>query len=318
METRLAKVELQEKDLELVVSEKTLGRLVTNAQQIKELVTRALPYYDIANYDESNIDLAKKDKAMLNKAAKALTAKRIEFEREFMKPFGEFKDVIGDTVKLISECSDKIDTVVKQSDERAREEKRAVIKGYFDGKGFTLVGLSKIFDERWLNKTVRTKDVFADIDARIDKINYDIKTIEAIGEDVDLLKSIYLNTLDINSTLQYANTLKQNRERAQREAEERARREAEEKARMEAEERARREAEIQAAQKAETKPCTGTVPVQQIPEPTPPIQQEQNQEQEKPAEIYIRAFKVRTTRDNIIALGDFMNAKGIEFQRIEL
>ena len=35
------------------------------------------------------------------------------------------------------------------------------------------------------------------------------------------------------------------------------------------------------------------------------------------SELLTRAFKVTTTRENIIALGDFMNAKG-DFDKIEL
>ena len=35
-------------------------------------------------------------------------------------------------------------------------------------------------------------------------------------------------------------------------------------------------------------------------------------------ELLTRAFKVTTTRELIIALGDFMNEKGIDFDKIEL
>ena len=63
-------MELNEKTFELVVSEKSLGKLTTNALQIKEKVMEILPKYDIANYNESNIDQAKKDKALLNTSAK--------------------------------------------------------------------------------------------------------------------------------------------------------------------------------------------------------------------------------------------------------
>ena len=35
-------------------------------------------------------------------------------------------------------------------------------------------------------------------------------------------------------------------------------------------------------------------------------------------EILTRAFKVTTTRENIIALGNFMNERGIDFDKIEL
>lgn len=81
MNTQLA---IQETDLELVVSEKTLGSLTTNAIQIRDMVKAALPMYDISNYNDENIDQAKKDKAALNKAAKALNAKRLEIEKEFI------------------------------------------------------------------------------------------------------------------------------------------------------------------------------------------------------------------------------------------
>ena len=44
MNTQLA---IQESDLELVVSEKTLGSLTTNAKQIRDMVKAALPMYDV-------------------------------------------------------------------------------------------------------------------------------------------------------------------------------------------------------------------------------------------------------------------------------
>jgi len=277
--SNLAKMDIQEQDLELVVSEKTLGSLTTNAKQIKALVENALPNYDISNYNESNIDLAKKDKAMLNKASKALNAKRLEFEKEFMKPFAEFKEVVNETIKLISECSLKIDSVVKQSDQKYKDDKRKIVESLFAETGFTLITLGKIFEEKWLNKTTKKKDIKAEIESKIAKIKDDIVTLEAIGEDVDLLKSLYLDTLNINSTIQYANSLKANREKVKAESE---------------------------------KVVAPVVQIQATPEPKKATAISASQ-----ADIYVRAFKVSGTREDIIALGDFMNQRGIIFEKIE-
>ena len=52
MNTQIA---IQESDLELVVSEKTLGSLTTNAKQIRDIVMANLPKYDISNYTDDNI-----------------------------------------------------------------------------------------------------------------------------------------------------------------------------------------------------------------------------------------------------------------------
>ena len=315
----LAKVDIQEQDLELIVSEKTLGSLTTNARQIKALVERALPNYDIANYNEGNIDAAKKDKALLNNAAKVLNAKRIEIEREFMKPFDEFKGVVGETVKLISECSSKIDLVVKQSEQKYKDEKRKRIEAYFQEKAFALVPFSKIWDEKYLNKTFKEKEACADIDIKIEKINDDLKTLEAIGEDLDLLKSLYLDTLNINNAIQYANRLKENRERAKREAEERQ---------MEAEaarERKRMAEEALNRVDGYAKENNFTIPVAEkqndttIPSvPANNIQYTEHEDKPAQQELLTRAFRVTTTRENIIALGDFMNETGIDFEKIEI
>src|SRR5690606_34980723 len=119
--------------------------------------------------------------------------KRIEIEKEFLKPFSEFKEIVGETVKLISDCSSKIDVVVKESELKAKEQKRKDIEEIWVSKDFILVPISKIFDDKWLNKTSKIKDIHSEIDSKISKIKDDIITLEAIGEDVDLLKSLYLD-----------------------------------------------------------------------------------------------------------------------------
>ena len=55
-------ITIKESDLELIVSEKTLGSLTTNAIQIRDMVKSTLPMYDISNYNDDNIDQAKRDK----------------------------------------------------------------------------------------------------------------------------------------------------------------------------------------------------------------------------------------------------------------
>lgn len=305
MNTQIA---IQESDLELIVSERTLGSLTTNAKQIRDMVKAALPMYDISNYNDENIDQAKKDKAALNKAVKALNAKRLEIEKEFMKPFGEFKDVVTETVKLIGECSAKIDTVVKQNEQQYKDRKKATIKTYFDGLNVNLVDFNKVFKPEWLNKSASMKSVCNEIDSIFSKVENELSTLRGFGEDFDVLRTYYMDTLNITSTIQYANRLKEQRERAK----------AAEEARIKAEQE-RKQAE---------EACKSAEPQQQ-PRPINPFDRlnqrldtpsAQPKEASSPAqpELLTRAFKVTTTRENIIALGDFMNERGIDFDKIEI
>lgn len=297
METNIA---IKESDLELVVSEKTLGSLTTNAKQIRDMVKAALPMYDISNYNDGNIDQAKKDKAALNKAAKALNAKRLEIEKEFMKPFGEFKEVVTETVKLIGECSAKIDIVVKQNEQQYKNKKFADIRTYFDRVNVNLVDFNKVFNPSWLNKTASLKSVCKEIDATLARIDGEIESLKSVSpEDFDVLRTYYMDTLNISSTIQYANRLKEQRERA-RIAEEN-----------------RRKSEEEANRKAEEAKAHHQEPSHIQPQPEPVTMQAQAQTVSKP-ELYTRAFKVTATKEQIIALGDYMNEHGIDFEKIEL
>lgn len=284
METKIA---IKESDLELVVSEKTLGSLTTNAKQIRDMVKAALPMYDISNYNDGNIDQAKKDKAALNKAAKALNAKRLEIEKEFMKPFGEFKEVVAETVKLIGEASAKIDNVVKLNEQQYKDKKKAEIRQYFDERNANLVDFEKVFNPSWLNKTASMKSIRSEIDVTLNRIDSEIESLKGYGEDFDVLRTYYMGTLNLSATLQYANKIQEQRERA-RIAEEN-----------------RRKSEEEAKQKQPT-----VVTPQRIDAEKPKA--------ELDVTLYTRAFKVYATKEQIIALGNYMNENGIKFEKIQL
>lgn len=305
METQLA---IQERDLELVVSEKTLGSLTTNAKQIRDIVMVNLPKYDISNYNDDNIDQAKKDKAALNKAAKTLNAKRLEIEKEFMKPFIEFKDVVNDTVKLIGECSAKIDTVVKQNEQQYKDRKKATIKTCFDGLNVNLVDFNKVFKPEWLNKSASMKSVCNEIDTIFAKVDNELSTLKGFGEDFDVLRTYYMDTLNITSTIQYANRLKEQRERAR----------AAEEARIKSEQERQQTEEARKATDAEQVKSRPVNPFAMAEQKTNEQSSFVGQSKVQYPELLTRAFKVTTTRELIIALGDFMNEKGIDFDKIEL
>lgn len=289
---------IKENDLELVITEKLLGSLTTNAKQIRDTVKERLPMFDISNYNEDNISQAKLDKASLNKASKALNDKRIEIEKEFMKPFAEFKEVVNETVKLISECSSKIDSVVKQSDLLYKESKKNVICDYFNERNTYSVDFNKVFKESWLNKTVKEKNALVDIDQILASIEKDIQTIESMPEDSCVLKTFYLDGLDINSTIQYANRLREQRELSSQADE------------------VKNKAEDTIS---EPEPQSSSVSFNSSANlAPPPFQSGQSETVGRGLELLTRALKVTATRENIIALGDFMNERGIKFEKIEL
>lgn len=287
METNIP---LQESQLELIVSEKELGHLTTNARQIRDLVKSALPRYDIGNYNDENIDQAKKDKAALNKAAKALNAKRLEIEREFMKPFGEFKEIVGETVKLIGECSAKIDAVVKQNEQLYKDRKLGDIQDYFNSRNKEQIDFGKVFNPSWLNKTCPMKSVRQDIDFILGQVEESMRSIQSMyPEDSDALCAYYKESLDLNAAIRYAARLNEQREQARKAEEER--------------------------QKTQVHKPEPIVPIPY----TPPVVEATVEGNGGNNEmLYTRTFRIRATKEQIISLGNYMNENNIEFERIDL
>lgn len=278
---------LTEKDLALDVRELTLGTLTTNALQLRDHVAATLERYTPENYSEDNVDQAKADRAILNKAAKELNDRRIQLERDWNAPLQDFKSIIGDTVKMIADGSAKIDAVVKGVESKAKAEKRAAIEELWERKGITLLPLSKLWDDRWLNKTKRLPAVEKEIGEKLLKIEAELDTLAAVDtEDGDVLRAYYLDCLDLQRTLTYSATLKNNRQRLQ---EEQARRQA--------------EAEAQATREAYVAPTAEPAPTTyEAPEVAIPVTLE-------------RTMVVRGTREQLIALAEFMNAEGIWFKK---
>lgn len=279
---------LTEQSLALNVLDLTFGTLTTNALQLHDYVAATLERYTPENYSEENVDQAKADRAILNKAAKELNDRRIQIEREWNAPLQEFKGIVGDTVKMIADWSAKIDAVVKGVESKAKAEKRAAIEELWERKGITLLPLSKLWDDKWLNKTKRLPAVEKEIGEKLLKIEAELDTLATVDtEDGEVLRAYYLDCLDLQRTLAYSATLKANRQRLQ---EEQARRQA--------------EAEAQATREAYVAPTAEptTTTAHEAPEAAIP-------------EILERTMVVRGTREQLIDLAEYMNASGIWFRK---
>lgn len=198
---------MNEREMELRIDRMDLGVLVTNARAIREYVEAGLERYAGKRYDEDNLAEAKADRAALNKAAQVLNAKRIELERQWMKPFDEFKCEITDTVKSIKAASSVIDETVKKAEVDARNAKEAEIAGYYHRKGYAVyVGLDRIMEARWLNKSEKMQHIEAEIDGKVADVRRGLEAIEAMeleaAEEEDV-KCRFLDTLDLQGTLRW-------------------------------------------------------------------------------------------------------------------
>lgn len=186
--------------MELQIKEYQLpDRIEFNFEQIKaELMEKAEAYSTVV-YDEEHIKQAKADRASLNKLKDALNNERIRREKEYMRPFSEFKEQINEIIKIIDKPIAEIDKQIKAAEEDRKVTKREEIgQLWFEIPHPDWLTLPQIFNEKWLNASVRMSNVKDDLEGIVNKVNAEMETLASLPDYSFEAQEEYKRTLDIN------------------------------------------------------------------------------------------------------------------------
>lgn len=164
--------------------------LITNITNIKEEVAKLVePYMNYVVEDETVVDEAKGVRSNLNKIEKLINDEKKKIKKEIMKPYDDMEKIAKEAMKMIKDASSHIDNQIKEFEELWKQDKKEEIEAFFKELNFNLVTLEQIFDNRWLNKTVKEKQWQSEMKAII----HDIQTgIDSLPESDDIIVE-YLN-----------------------------------------------------------------------------------------------------------------------------
>ena len=269
--------------------------ILFNFEELKQELADRVHIYETTVYDDTQIQQAKADRADLNKLKKALNDERLRREKEYMKPFTEFKDKINEIIHIIDKPIGIIDQQVKEYENREKDEKRDNITDFWTGElreDLTTIPpewlqLQQIWDERWLNKSVSMAAIKAEIKKRVQSILNDVATLQDLPKFGFEAVVVYKTSLDINRALYEARRMSEIQDA--KEAAEAAKKKAQE------------EAAARAQQEAEQ------VPAETEPEPEPvPF--------EEPKTWLKFAAELTTTQARM--LKEFFDINGIPFKAI--
>lgn len=189
----------------------TAGKLTSNAKELREKIESELLNYSVERYLDKP-EMAKADKAFLNKVEDSVSKKRKDVTAKWNEPLEEFLSEMKALEKSVQGASDKLNAIVKEAENKEKEEKREKIRGYWETLDFKIVSLERIFNPKWLNKTFSMTDIMKEIESAIEKITGELATVKSLqDENCEILQSFYLDTLDLNATLQKGQQLKANR-----------------------------------------------------------------------------------------------------------
>ena len=259
-------------------------QIIFNYEELKVMLLEKAEHYASIVYNEDQIKDAKADRANLNRLKKALNDERLRREKEYMESFNVFKAQINEIIGIIDKPASIIDGQVKAFEERQKEEKLEAIKAYWESKEApNEIKFERVFDEKWLNASVKMPTIKKAIDEWLAKIDSDLSVIEDLPYFGFEAKEAYYSHLDLGRAIGEAHRLQA---------------QAEKKAAWEAEQ-AKRRAEAEAK---ETKPSE-------------PIKEAPKTICEEPKKTWL-GFKALLSIEDATALRNFFDERKIEFHAI--
>lgn len=196
--------------MELKLKQITLPEAIEfNFEELKqEVEERTASYVDVIYTDDQMTD-AKKDLAALRKFTKALSSERIRVKKDFMKPYEDFESKIKELTGIVDKAITSIDSQVKSFNEQKRNEKLSKVLDLWEealaaDKVPEAIKFDQIFDEKWLNASVRLSTVKKDIDQKLKDIAEAMQMLQNLPEFGFEALQVYKNTLDVKKAVEEA------------------------------------------------------------------------------------------------------------------
>ena len=289
--------------MELKMNEYQLPeQILFNYEELKAELTEKVQHYETLVYTDDQIKEAKADRAALNKLKKALSDERIRREKEYMKPFDDFKSKINEIINIIDKPVAVIDKQIREYEDKRQQEKLEEIKKlWFEMEVPDGLTLDKVFNDRMLNASFNMKHVKQCFIDAIDRFNRDMAVLVNLSEYSFEAQQTYISSLDLSKAMNEANRLS---------------RLAKQKAEYEAEQERLKAEEAKKAAQAVT-PDVKEEPVSEMGKAISSIERQAYEKavNAAPAKQWV-AFQALLSTEDALALKEFFNSRNIEFRAV--
>ena len=188
------------------------GKVYTNASELLPAIQEKLKAYDYI-VDENNYKQAKADRTSLNNLVKVVSDKRKQVENEAFSQWLQDKKDIMQVEKTIKAASDKLGDGINDIDNAEKELKRNQIKELWTNMTNNKYPFDLVFEERYLNKTVKNKEIEESLNNKFLKAEEQLSFIQASLPDDELqaeqVIQLFCKTLDLSKATERINEIKE-------------------------------------------------------------------------------------------------------------
>lgn len=272
-----------------------------NNEELKAAIAEKMKEYKGLVFTEETISEGKKDRANLNKLRGAIDDERKRVKKLCMEPCNRFEKEVKEVLALVDEQISAIDIQIKEVEQIKREEKRKAVQELFESIGFQkFVTLEMIWDEKWLNASVALSKVENQMKETMYRIGEEVGTISRLPEFSFEAMEVYKKTLDLTQAIKKGQELADIQKRKE-----------EALARQKAEEERRKAEEAAAGKESEN-------PEEAADTHDAPKKAEENDYTRAVSEPVMRIdFRVWGTKEQILALRDYMKQNNLKFGKVE-
>lgn len=190
-------------DMEIRICEYQVPEVISfNYEEIKAELQKKMDEYASCVYTDDTVKEAKADRAYLNNLKKSINAKRLELEREYNRPFTEFKAKINEIIGIIDKPIEIIDTRVKEFEAEQKEKRKGEVVAYIAENTENAELFDLAWDDKWLNTSTSMKKVretIAELDARFTR---ELNILKEISEYSFEAIEKYKHTLDLTAAIE--------------------------------------------------------------------------------------------------------------------
>ena len=188
------------------------GKVYTNASDLLPAIQERLKAYDYV-VDENNYKQAKSDRTVLNNLVKIVSDKRKQVENDVFAQWLQDKKDIMAVEKTIKAASDKLGNGINDIDNAEKELKRNQIKELWESMTNNKYPFELVFEERYLNKSVKPKEIEESLNNKFLKAEEQLSFIEASLPDDELqaeqVIQLFCKTLDLSKATERINEIKE-------------------------------------------------------------------------------------------------------------
>lgn len=188
------------------------GKVYTNASELLPDIQEGLKHYNYV-VDEGNYKKAKTDRAALNNLVKLVSDKRKQVENDVFAQWIQDKKDIMQVEKTIKAASDKLGDGINDIDNAEKELKKNQIKELWANMTNDKYPFDLVFEERYLNKSVKPKEIEESLNNKFLKAEEQLSFIEASLPDDELqaeqVIQLFCKTLDLSKATERINEIKE-------------------------------------------------------------------------------------------------------------